>query len=148
MDKKPIFIGEYFYNLDVKNRLAVPARFRDAIAPEKTMVLAQGLEGCLSLYPNTIWQQLEEKLDNLSMPNKAARRAVKRFIYSGAQDVSFDDDGRILIAQNLVDQVALQKETAIVGVGSKIEIWPEKIWKSYKKTHQQAFRKFAVSLEF
>jgi division/cell wall cluster transcriptional repressor MraZ len=62
VSKKPNFVGEFFYSLDAKNRLAVPARFRESILPEKSLILARGLEGCLSLYPASSWEILQQKV--------------------------------------------------------------------------------------
>ena len=40
-----MFIGEYKYNLDIKNRLALPSKFRNLFT--KGAVITKGLDNCL-----------------------------------------------------------------------------------------------------
>ena len=39
--------------------------------------------------------------------------------------------GRFLIAGNLREYAKLEKDTVIIGVGTRIEIWDKEKWKSY-----------------
>ena len=43
-----MFFGEYEHTIDDKNRLTLPARFRDALAGG--VVLTRGLDECLDVY--------------------------------------------------------------------------------------------------
>ena len=43
-----MFLGEYEHTIDDKNRLTLPARFRDALAGG--VVLTRGLDDCLDVY--------------------------------------------------------------------------------------------------
>ena len=40
-----MFIGQYRHNLDAKNRIIVPAKFRDGLG--EVFVVTKGLDGCL-----------------------------------------------------------------------------------------------------
>ena len=44
-----MFIGEYQHNLDQKDRLAVPVKFRAKL--KQGAVVTRGLDNCLFLYP-------------------------------------------------------------------------------------------------
>ena len=44
-----MFLGRYAHNLDAKGRLAIPARYREALA--EGVVLTRGIDRCLALYP-------------------------------------------------------------------------------------------------
>ena len=43
-----MFLGEFEHTLDEKNRLTLPARFRDSF-PDG-LVVTRGMDGCLSAY--------------------------------------------------------------------------------------------------
>ena len=42
-----MFIGEFNHKLDAKNRMALPAKFRDQLGD--TVVITKGLDGCLTV---------------------------------------------------------------------------------------------------
>jgi len=47
--------------------------------------------------------------------------------------------GRILIPDYLKDYAGLKKKVVVAGLYSRIEIWDEDIWKTYKeKTEKEA----------
>ena len=91
------------------------------------MVLCRGLEGCLYLYSCEGWEKLQVKLESQPLKNKSAQRAFKRMLFASACEVSFDDEGRILMPQQLVDYAKLKKDVAIIGMGQKIEIWAKAV---------------------
>ena len=123
-----MFMGEYSHTIDAKGRLIIPAKFREQLGEE--FVLTKGLDGCLSIYPNDEWVAFEEKLRALPLTNKNARDFV-RFFLSGAIECEIDKQGRFLITSNLREYAKLEKDTVIIGVGTRIEIWDKEKWKSY-----------------
>ena len=115
-----MFMGEYNHTIDAKGRLIVPSKFREAFGD--TFVVTKGLDGCLFVYDNEEWKLFEEKLRALPITNKEARQFV-RFFLAGAAEVEVDKQGRILIPNVLREFAGLAKDVALVGVGSRIEIW-------------------------
>lgn len=115
-----MFMGEYNHTIDAKGRLIVPSKFREALGD--TFVVTKGLDGCLFVYDNEEWKLFEEKLRALPITNKEARQFV-RFFLAGAAEVEVDKQGRILIPNVLREFAGLAKDVALVGVGSRIEIW-------------------------
>ena len=115
-----MFMGEYNHTIDAKGRLIVPSRFREILGD--AFVVTKGLDGCLFVYDNEEWKLFEEKLRALPITNKEARQFV-RFFLAGAAEVEVDKQGRILIPNVLREFAGLAKDVALVGVGSRIEIW-------------------------
>ena len=115
-----MFMGEYNHTIDAKGRLIVPSRFREILGD--AFVVTKGLDGCLFEYDNEEWKLFEEKLRALPITNKEARQFV-RFFLAGAAEVEVDKQGRILIPNVLREFAGLAKDVALVGVGSRIEIW-------------------------
>lgn len=63
-----MFMGEYVHSVDVKGRLIVPSKFREALG--ETFVITRGLDNCIFGYPMDEWRKLEEKLKNLPMTKR------------------------------------------------------------------------------
>lgn len=115
-----MYRGEYNHTIDTKGRMIVPAKLRDALGD--TFVLTKGLDGCLMAYDTAEWEKFEEKLQELPVTNKNARKLVRHFS-GGAADVECDGQGRILIPSNLREYASLVKEAVLLGMGNRIEIW-------------------------
>jgi len=66
-----MFLGEFTYSIDEKKRLAIPAKFRQALG--KKAVITRGLDACLFVYPWREWEKLAAKLNNLPLAQADAR---------------------------------------------------------------------------
>ena len=123
-----MLIGEYEHSLDAKGRLIMPAKLREDIGEK--FIVTKGLDGCLFGFSQAEWNNFQEKLKTLPLTNKNARDFV-RFFLSGAIECEIDKQGRFLIASNLREYAEMEKEVAIIGVGTRIEIWDKEKWKAY-----------------
>ncbi|QQG45362.1 MAG: division/cell wall cluster transcriptional repressor MraZ [Candidatus Sungiibacteriota bacterium] len=124
-----MLIGEYTHNIDAKKRLAIPARLRKELGEQA--VLTRGLDSCLFLYPLQEWQKLTEKLAQLPV-GQGNTRGFLRLMLAGAVEVEFDQLGRILVPDYLKNYAGLKNRVTIVGVYTRLEIWDEERWNSYK----------------
>lgn len=115
-----MFIGEYHHNIDEKNRLIMPSKFREVLGD--SFIVTRGMDSCLFVYPKESWDNLTNELNTLSFTKKDVR-AFQRFFLSGATICEFDKQGRINIASPLADYATLTKECVIIGVNDRIEIW-------------------------
>jgi len=123
-----LFMGEYQHNVDSKGRVILPAKFRELLG--EMFVATKGLDRCLFIYPKEEWTILEEKLKKLPLAKQEARAFV-RFFFSGAAELEFDKQGRVLLPNNLRDYAGLEKDIVVVGVSSRIEIWDKQAWIDY-----------------
>ena len=146
-----LLIGRYEYQLDLKNRLAVPPKFREALSQEKgnRFYLTSGLEGCLYLYLPSQWNKLlENDLQVFRLPNKEQERAFKRKFFSEATDIELDSTGRMLVPQYLKAHAGLKARVLVQGAGSRAEVWDCGRWKVYSKSKvEPAMRLVSRSLE-
>ena len=120
-----MFMGEYAHSIDTKGRLIIPSRFRYELG--ETFVLTRGLDGCLSIYPQSEWDTLEAKLRALPFTNSNARK-ITRFLISGATPCELDRQGRILVPAALREYAGLDKDVVVTGNLDKIEIWDKERW--------------------
>ncbi|MCG8500617.1 MAG: division/cell wall cluster transcriptional repressor MraZ [Firmicutes bacterium] len=123
-----MFIGEYQHTIDTKGRMIIPSRFREGLGEK--FVVTKGLDNCLFVYSLEEWANLEEKLKTLPLTNKDARAFV-RFFFSGATECEVDKQGRILIPGNLREHAGLEKETVVIGVATRVEVWNKQKWAQY-----------------
>ena len=116
-----MFQGTSAINLDVKGRMTIPTRHRDALAVqcEGRVTLTRHPHGCLLFFPRPIWESHREQIAAWPM----SARAWQRIFLGNACDVELDSAGRILIAPELRSAVGLQRDVMLLGMGSHFEIW-------------------------
>ncbi len=120
-----MFLGTYLHNLDIKARLAVPARYRDGLAGGA--ILTRGADRCLVIYPADAWKNLCARIGSLPLSDHDARM-YSRFLFADAIDVDPDSQGRILLPVNLRTYAEIERSVYVVGVDSHVEIWAEDAW--------------------
>ncbi|MBE6606502.1 MAG: division/cell wall cluster transcriptional repressor MraZ [Ruminococcaceae bacterium] len=115
-----VFSGTYQHTVDSKNRLFIPAKFRELLG-DNFMVM-QNVEGCLDIITAQARDMIVEKLSLLPRTQTAK---IKRFLFSGAGDCSPDSQGRVVLPKQLIEFAHLEKNVLIIGAGDHIEIWNE-----------------------
>ena len=130
-----MLIGEHRHSIDDKKRLSLPAKFRAELG--KIVVVAKGLDNCLSVYTPKEWEKFSESLSKETL--KSDNRGLNRFMFGGASEAEVDGVGRILIPDFLAEWAGLKEKVTILGVQNHVEIWNEKTWLAYKaKNEKQA----------
>ncbi len=124
-----MFRGVNAINVDVKGRMAMPAKYRDRLQECCTgrLVLTVDLDRCLLLFPEPDWEQFERKLVRLPTLNPRARR-LQRLLLGHASECELDGHGRIRLPALLREYASLEKKVMLVGQGSKFELWDEQTW--------------------
>ena len=124
-----MFQGATALSLDVKGRLAIPARHREALveAADGQLVLTAHPHRCLLLYPEPAWLPIRDKVLATSSLNPQAA-SIKRLLVGNSRDETLDSAGRLLIAPELRQFAGLEKQVWLVGLGSHFEIWSDIGW--------------------
>ncbi|MDD4412430.1 MAG: division/cell wall cluster transcriptional repressor MraZ [Patescibacteria group bacterium] len=139
-----MFLGEYHHSLDEKGRLAIPAKFREAL--KGGAVATKGLDNCLFLYPKTEWEAVAAKMASLPF-NKANDRALARHFLAGAMDLDFDSQGRTVLPEYLRNFASLKKKIVVAGLYNRLEIWDEEAWEKYKTDSEKETNAIAEALD-
>ena len=122
-----MLLGEYDHSLDDKNRLAIPAKFREAFADG--IVVTRGLDGCLFAYTRADWQRLVDgRLAQLDLLSEAGRLIMRHF-FAGATEAELDKQGRVGIPPALIASAKLGKDVTVAGVYDHLEIWDRQTWR-------------------
>lgn len=120
-----MFLGEYEHSVDVKGRIAVPAKFRAQL--ETGLVVTRGFERCLFVYPLAEWQALSERVSGLSVGQLEARQ-LRRLLFASAFDTELDKQGRILLPAPLRDYASIGEAAVVAGMNTYFEIWAKDAW--------------------
>jgi MraZ protein len=132
----PVFLGTHTPRLDDKGRLILPAKYRDELA--SGLVLTKGQERCLFVFPQTEFARITDALRAAPVTAKAVRD-FSRVFFASASDEIPDKQGRITIPAALRDYAALNRDCAVIGANTRLEIWDAAAWDSYLDQQEDAF---------
>lgn len=121
-----MFYGTHEHTIDEKNRLTLPAKFRDGLGGE--VVLQRGIDRNVDVYPRASWDESVERIAALDSLTPEARK-MKRYVFTGVTITDLDKQGRVVVPPDLVG--SLGKEVAVVGVHDHVEIWGRSEWASH-----------------
>jgi MraZ protein len=145
------FLGQYQATLDEKGRILLPSKLRSVKGLSKKplldgdIILTKGLEGCLSVYPESEFEAIQNKLSSLDFTQRDFRFFSRRF-YSAAAVVTPDKTGRILVPSHLISEAGFQKELLIIGVNRWIEVWNPDRYQYYLEQYSGSYEEVADRL--
>lgn len=123
-----VFMGTFTPRLDEKGRLFLPAKFREQLA--EGVVVTRGQEKCLVVWPRKVFEA--EAAAVMANPQGLKEsRAIARTFFSGAEEGAPDKQGRVVIPPLLRAYAGLTKDVAVIGVGTRVEIWDQARWLEY-----------------
>jgi MraZ protein len=122
-----MLLGAHEHTIDDKNRLTLPAKFRQAFADG--VVVTRGLDGCLYAFRRPDWDRLVESRLAALDPLSPEGRRLERFFYSGASETELDKQGRVMLPRELIEHAKLGREVVVAGVNDRLEIWDRATWR-------------------
>ena len=128
------FRGTYESTLDDKGRFVFPKKLRQSLAPNtERFIIIPGHEKCLYLHPLDVWEKKEEEYEKLNEHN-AEHRFLVRLLQEGLEEVSLDNQFRIMIPSKHIEYASLTFKGVIRVSGGfdKIEIWDPGVYEEYK----------------
>ena len=138
-----MFLGEFQHTIDDKNRLTLPAKFRESFADG--LLMTKGFENCLFVFSKVEWPRIEERIRSLQLLRKDARK-LSRFFFGGASEDVPDKNGRIVIPAHLKAFAGLEKDAVVVGVSNRLEIWSKANWEGYAAEAGRSYEEAAEDL--
>lgn len=124
-----MFLGEYRHNLTSGKRLALPKKIRTEITGDE-VVLTKGFEPCIAGYDKKTWE--ESVGQELTTPVSDLKgREIRRQLFSGANTTELDEQGRIVLPDNLLNWAGVKGEMVVIGAGDHFEIWNSNAWEKY-----------------
>ncbi|OGK22874.1 division/cell wall cluster transcriptional repressor MraZ [Candidatus Roizmanbacteria bacterium RIFCSPLOWO2_02_FULL_37_19] len=127
-----MFFGEYSVSVTEGGRIAIPKKIRENIKGD-VFILTKGFDICVAGYERDDWQRRTGDLMNVSLLEKD-NIDKRRMLFSGANEIVIDDQGRFVIPKALISYMGLVTDRVkVVGVGDHFEIWDEEKWLKYAK---------------
>jgi len=121
-----MFLGEYTHNLDSKGRLTIPAKYREQLEPG--LVVTRNPSGsCLLLMPMDEWERVSARVSALPLTDRRSA-LLRRALFSAAEDLSQEKQGRILISQRLREFAHIETEVILAGMNTHVELWAPQLW--------------------
>ena len=139
-----MFYGEFEYKIDEKGRIPVPPRFRNEL--KDGVVLAPGIEKCITAYTIPEWKKLATTLTSNPLTRSKMRR-LSRALFSTAFSTKIDNQGRIAIPAPLKEHADITDEVVVAGANTYLEIWNKTSWEEEKDISQQQAWQIIESLE-
>lgn len=122
-----MFLGEYFAKFTGSGRIVLPKKFREDLRGDDELILSRGFEGCILGFSKEEWGQEVGK--QLEIPIAEQRgRDLRRYLFSGAESVKLDVQGRFVIPKGLLEYAGLKDEAVVIGAGDHFEIWKPGKW--------------------
>ncbi len=119
-----MLFGTFSHTVDAKNRVFVPAKFREDLGDDFIIFRAPN-EKKLLMMPISEWEQYVAPFKEL---DRDTAEKVLRFLVRDAVQASPDAQGRVILSQGLLNYAGIEKNVAIVGCDTYVEIWPENVF--------------------
>ena len=120
-----MFTGEYWYSMDNKGRISIPAKLRELLGDE--FKICKGFDKCVNIYPIDEWKEFANKIRALP---EASQRRARRYFFAGTVDGVLDAQGRITVTPAYKQFASLEKDVVIIGNDNHIEIWASSVWEN------------------
>ncbi len=122
------FSGTVSHQLDGKNRIRIPAKFRTDLGSE--FYFMAGAQGSIYVLPK---EALEERLEALRSVKSSdpVKMQAKRKIQSSVEKVTEDEQNRTLLSAFLREHAHIQKDIVTIGMGDYLEIWAKERFEAY-----------------
>lgn len=133
------FYGTFYHQMDAKNRIRIPAKFKSAVPKGEQLYFFKHRENCFSVMPESALNKMMsvfEDANPLSAGTDAEQDAMTH-IYSLIADVEEDNQGRVTVPKLYRDAAHFSKdatEVVSIGRGSFIEIWSQEAYEQHIAT--------------
>jgi MraZ protein len=131
-----VFLGTHTPRLDDKNRVILPARYREHLADG--LVMSKGQDRCVVVWTKAGFDQYAEELAQ-GKHTVADQRRYTRVLFASAYDDTPDKQGRITIPPKLREYAGLTRDCVVIGQNTFLEIWDPIAWEAYEAGAEESF---------
>jgi len=126
-----MFTGTYEHQLDDKNRLRIPSRFKKELTGElgdKSYCFFRGKNKCICVMAE---DELKDMLSSLASEGLSESNKITRAIFGSICVAEEDAQGRVVLPATLRLMAGIKKDIVTLGVGNRLEIWSAENYVEY-----------------
>lgn len=127
---KNVFVGEFSHQMDAKNRLCIPSKWRFTGDDAEVYLALPNPIGCITIYPPKMIERLEEKVSAVSLGDLKGQKTLAK-LFSQADTFGCDKHGRITLSEKLIKHACLAKNILLVGSYATFNLWEPNRYQTY-----------------
>ena len=124
-----MLFGEYDHQVDAKNRIRIPARFKSDIG--NNYVFVRGSTKCIIIYSEEVFNARFGKFASISVFDVEGQRALTE-VLSSCYQACEDGQGRVVLPEKLRNYAGIDKDVVSIGMGDHVDM--------YSKEEREAMR--------
>lgn len=122
-----MFLGTYKVRFSGAGRIVLPRKLRGELKNAQEIILTRGFDGGIWGFDKEEWErQANLQLETPITEKKG--RDIRRLLFSAAQAVELDKQGRFVIPEGLKAQGSIKKDMYLIGTGDHFEVWGIDEW--------------------
>ena len=125
-----MLIGTYEHNLDGKNRVFIPAKFREELGETFYYTFYGSEYPSIQLYSKQGFKDaLDEELEKAK--DSGEKRAIKAKLLMAAGEASYDNQGRVVFNPMATKKAGIEKQCVFVGFFDYVEVMSPETYEKY-----------------
>ena len=144
-----LFLSTYINKIDRKGRVSVPSSFRAALTPQPTggvIVFKSYTLPALEAYHMERMQALSDSLDQMELFSEN-QEDLAAALFADAQQLTWDQEGRIMIPESFRTFAQLEDSVAFVGRGPTFQLWNPARFEKYQEEARARIRANKITLK-
>jgi MraZ protein len=130
-----LFTGEYEYQIDAKQRMAIPAEIRSRMSPEdegEALYLVPGANGALWLWPERTFERLASAMEGSLLPGEEMMD-LEELLFPQSRRLEIDKAGRVRLPEQMLAEYGLGQTVVILGMKDHLELRDPQQWKALRQ---------------
>lgn len=141
-----MFLGSQAHQLDAKNRIRIPAKFK--AETDEPLVFCKGTTSCIFVFPKSVFENYAKQFSSVPFFDEEGQFALSLFM-SSFEPVVEDNQGRAVLPSALKEYAGIDKNVITVGVVNRLEIWSAEVRaaKEKEKSYNERIQDLALKVK-
>ena len=141
-----MFKGVFEHQLDDKNRLRIPSKFKKELTGEhgeKTYSFFRGMNNCICVMSD---EELDDTLTSLADEGISESSKGSTLFFGSIFSAAEDAQGRVVLPGILKKMAGINKNVVTLGRGKRLEIWSAEKYNDFvdEDTYDEELRKLEI----
>ena len=126
-----MFKGVFEHQLDDKNRLRIPSKFKKELTGEhgeKSYSFFRGMNRCICVMADDL---LDDTISSLSEEGISESSEASTLFFGSIFSAEEDAQGRVVLPSSLKKMAGINKNIVTLGRGKRLEIWAAEKYYDY-----------------